>query len=365
MQFAVLGRSHHSTEVKQQLCMLQRLLRDILEIPEDHRIIIVPGSATGAIEAAICSLLGHSPIDLPVWELFGERWADDILNQLRLPNVQILESTPDMLIDTLGKVRKNSDVVTVWNGTTCGVRIPDASWIAPDRTGLIIADVASAVFGQALPWTSIDVAAFSWQKGLGGEAGLGTLLLSPAAVYRLENYHPPQGIPRVLQLQRLNHSTDITLNTPSLLCIADFLAALTWARSIGGGNALYARCYGNACVLHEWAEQSRWLCHTVSRPEIRSLTSVCLRLRDNNSQNNLQEENAILTKALFLLKEEGVAFDIASHRESPLGIRIWCGPTIDRQDLVILCDWLDWAFSTAHELTQKNKILHKNCSSSL
>ena len=351
---AALGRSHRSKVGKAKLKRAIELTREVLEVPLEYRIGIVPGSDTGAVEMALWSLLGSRPVTMLAWESFGEGWVNDIAKELKLEAVTVLEAPYGELPD-LAKVDPASDVVFTWNGTTSGVRVPNCDWIAVDRQGLSICDATSACFAQALDWRKLDVVTFSWQKVLGGEAAHGMLILSPRAVERLERHVPSWPLPKVFRLTKagkLNQGIfeGETINTPSMLCVEDYLDALNWAKSIGGLKALIARADANAKVITDWVKSAPWIEFLAKDPAVRSNTSVCLKVVDPHVTKLPAEAQAAFVKAIAAaLEKEGVAYDIDAHRDAPAGLRIWCGSTVERADLEALTAWLDWAFANSRD----------------
>jgi phosphoserine aminotransferase len=349
---AVLGRSHRSKIGKAKLKRAIDLTREVLEVPADYRIGIVPASDTGAVEMALWSLLGARPVTMLTWESFGEGWVTDVEKQLKLKDVAVLKAPYGELPD-LSKVDFNSDVVFTWNGTTSGVRVPDGNWIAASREGLTICDATSAAFAQKLDWGKLDVVTFSWQKALGGEGGHGMLILSPRAVARLESYKPAWPLPKIFRMTKsgkLNEGifTGETINTPSMLCVEDYLDALQWAKAAGGLNALVARSNANAKALSDWVATTPWIDHLAKNANERSNTSVCLKVVDPAVTRLSGDDQAAFAKTLAgLLEKEGVAYDIAYYRDAPPGLRIWCGATVERGDIEALTPWLDWAFAEA------------------
>jgi len=347
---ALVGRSHRSGPGKARLAEAIARTRAVLEVPDDYLIGIVPASDTGAVEMALWSLLGPRPVDVLAWESFGEGWVTDIVKQLRLDDVRIMRADYGDLPD-LAEVDPAHDIVFTWNGTTSGVRVPDGSWIAPDRAGLTICDATSAVFAQRLPWDRLDVVTYSWQKVLGGEAAHGMLILSPRAVERLESWSPPWPLPKIFRLKkggRVNRAIfdGSTINTPSMLCVEDYLDALRWAEGIGGIEALVARADANLAAIEGWVARSDWAGFLARRPETRSNTSVCLRITDPWFAGLEAAEAASTAKAIAaLLDSEGVAFDIGAYRDAPPGLRIWCGATVETEDIEALLPWLDWAWA--------------------
>jgi phosphoserine aminotransferase len=349
---AFLGRSHRAKEGKAKLKRAIDLTRDVLQVPADYRIAIVPASDTGALEMALWSLLGAKPVTMLAWESFGEGWVNDVVKELKLENVTVLRAPYGELSD-LRAVDPASDVVFTWNGTTSGARVPNADWIAADRTGLTICDATSAAFAQALDWPKLDVATFSWQKVLGGEAAHGMLILSPRAVARLETYKPPWPLPKIFRMTKggkLNEAIFVgeTINTPSMLCVEDYLDALQWARSIGGLKALQARADSNAKVIADWVARTSWIDFLTPDPALRSNTSVCLKVVDPAVARLSADAQAAFVKGIAAaLEREGVAYDIGAYRDAPPGLRIWCGSTVERSDLEALTLWLDWAYAQA------------------
>jgi phosphoserine aminotransferase len=351
---AFLGRSHRSKPGKAKLRRAIDLTREVLQVPADYRIGIVPASDTGAVEMALWSLLGAHPVTMLAWESFGEGWVSDVAKQLKLKNVKLLTADYGDLPD-LSKVDPASDVVFTWNGTTSGVRIPNAEWIAADRSGLSICDATSAAFAQALDWPKLDVCTFSWQKALGGEAAHGMLILSPRAVARLESYTPPWPLPKIFRMTKSGALIEgifqgETINTPSMLCVEDYLDTLEWAKAAGGLPALRARADANTAVIADWVGRSIWVDFLARDPEIRSNTSVCLRFVDPAVSRLSREAQAAFAKTMAAaMEDEGVAYDIAAYRDAPPGLRIWCGSTVERGDLEALTPWLDWAYAKAKD----------------
>ena len=349
---ALLGRSHRSKPGRVKLKRAIDLTREVLQVPADYRIAIVPASDTGAIEMALWSLLGPQPVTMLAWESFGEGWINDVVKELELKNVTVLRAPYGELPD-LGSVDPASDIVFTWNGTTSGTRVPNADWIAAARTGLSICDATSAAFAQALDWPKLDVATFSWQKVLGGEAAHGMLILSPRAVARLETYKPPWPMPKIFRMTKggkLNEAVfqGETINTPSMLCVEDYLDALEWAQSIGGLKALRARADANTKVIADWVARTSWIDFLTRDPALRSNTSVCLKVVDPAVSRLPAEAQAAFVKGIAAaLEKEGVAYDIAAYRDAPPGLRIWCGSTVERTDVEALTLWLDWAYATA------------------
>jgi phosphoserine aminotransferase len=345
---ASLGRSHRSAEGKARLKAVIDQHRSILDIPDDYRIGIVPGSDTGAVEMALWSLLGARPVNMLAWESFGAGWATDVVKQLKLQNAEVTTAEYGDIPD-LSAIDWKKDVVFTWNGTTSGVCAPNGDWIDNDREGLAICDATSAVFAMELPWNKLDVVTWSWQKVLGGEAAHGMLVLSPRAVERLENYTPSWPLPKIFRMTKGGKLIDgifvgETINTPSMLAVEDVLDALSWAESIGGGKGMIARANANAKVIEDWIATSDWADYVALDPACRSTTSVCLKITAEWFVNLPEDEQPKAAKKLVsILAEEGIALDIGSHRDAPAGLRIWAGSTIESSDLEALMPWLDWA----------------------
>jgi phosphoserine aminotransferase len=336
----VLGRSHRSKIGKQRLGYCIDLMRELLGLPETHRIGIVPGSDTGAFEMAMWTMLGARPVTTLAWESFGEGWVTDAVKQLKL-DPKIIRADYGALPD-LHQIDWSNDVLFTWNGTTSGVRVPNADWIPADREGLSFADATSAVFAYDIDWSKIDVATFSWQKVLGGEGGHGVLILGPRAVERLESHTPEWPLPKVFRLVSKGTLTEgvfkgETINTPSMLAVEDAIFALEWAKGIGGLPALKARCAANAAALDALVQARDWLGHLAPDPSSRSMTSVCLTVEG--------ADEAFIKSFASLLEKENAAYDIAGYRDAPPGLRIWCGATVDAADISALGPWLDWAWA--------------------
>src|SRR5437899_4239428 len=338
---AVLGRSHRSKIGKAKLKRAIDLTREVLEVPADYRIGIVPASDTGAVEMALWSLLGARPVTVLAWESFGEGWVSDIVKELKLNDVTTLHA-PYGDIPDLSKADPKSDIVFTWNGTTSGVRVPNADWIAADREGLAICDATSAAFAQPLDWPKLDVVTFSWQKALGGEAAHGMLILSPRAVARLESYTPAWPLPKIFRMTKggkVNRGIfeGETINTPSMLCVEDYLDTLAWAKSIGGLKALIARAEANAKVIADWVAVTPWIEFLARHPALRSNTSVCLKVVDPSVAKLSPDAQAAFVKSIAAaLEKEGIAYDIDAYRDAPPGLRIWCGSTVERADVEAL-----------------------------
>ena len=347
---AALGRSHRAKVGKARLKQAIELTREVLEVPADYKIGIVPASDTGAVEMALWSLLGARPVTTIAWESFGEGWVSDIIKELKLKDVTQLHAGYGDIPD-LSKVDCDTDIIFTWNGTTSGVRVPNADWIKADRKGLTICDATSAAFAQPLDWKKLDVVTFSWQKALGGEAAHGMLVLSPRAVERLETYKPAWPLPKIFRMTKggkLNAGIfeGETINTPSMLCVEDYLDALNWGKSIGGLKALMARADANTKVLADWKAKTPWIDFLAKDPAIRSNTSVCLKIVDpaiNSLTPDLQSD--FTKKLVALVEKENAGFDFAHYRDAPAGLRIWCGATVEAKDVELLTQWIDWAFA--------------------
>jgi phosphoserine aminotransferase len=355
---AVLGRSHRSKIGKAKLKRAIDLTREVLEVPAGYRIGIVPASDTGAVEMALWSLLGARPATMLAWESFGEGWVTDVEKQLKLKDLTVIKAPYGELPD-FGKIDFANDVIFTWNGTTSGVRVPNGDWISANRQGLTICDATSAAFAQRLDWPKLDVVTFSWQKALGGEGAHGMLILSPRAVERLETHKPMWPLPKIFRLTKggkLNEGifAGETINTPSMLCVEDYLDALQWAKSAGGLTATIARSDANAKVLSDWVAATAWVDHLAKHGNERSNTSVCLKVVDPVVTRLSGDEQAAFAKTLAgLLEKEDVAYDIAFYRDAPPGLRIWCGATVEQRDIEALTPWLDWAFAEAKATLSK------------
>ena len=349
---AVLGRSHRAKIGKARLKLAIELTREVLEVPAGYRIGIVPASDTGAVEMALWSLLGARPVTTIAWESFGEGWVNDIIKELKLKDVTRLHA-PYGDIPDLSTVDSDTDIVFTWNGTTSGVRVPNADWIGANRKGLTISDATSAAFAQPLDWPKLDVVTFSWQKALGGEAAHGMLVLSPRAVERLETYKPAWPLPKIFRMTKggkLNAGIfeGETINTPSMLCVEDYLDALNWGKSIGGLKALMARADANTRVLADWKARTPWIDFLAKDPAIRSNTSVCLKVVDPAITSLSADAQADFAKQLVaLVEKENAGYDFAHYRDAPAGLRIWCGATVEARDIALLTQWIDWAFAEA------------------
>ncbi|KAJ57398.1 phosphoserine aminotransferase [Actibacterium mucosum KCTC 23349] len=341
---AALGRSHRAAVGKEKLKAAIETTRDVLGIPADYKIGIVPASDTGAMEMAMWSLLGARKVEMLAWESFGSGWVTDVVKQLKL-DAEVKLADYGEIVDLATVDTKNNDVVFTWNGTTSGVRVPNGDWIAEDREGLTLCDATSAAFAMDLPWDKLDVTTFSWQKVLGGEAAHGMLILSPRAVERLESYTPAWPLPKIFRLTKGGKLIDgifsgATINTPSMLAVEDYLVALDWAQSVGGLVGLKARADANTAVIADFVDAHDWIDFLAVDPATRSNTSVCLKFSDDRIA-----EGAAFAKAVAKrLEAEGVALDIGAYRDAPSGLRIWCGGTVETADLEAMMPWLNWAF---------------------
>ena len=346
------GRSHRAPVGKVKLKEAIDLTREILGVPDDYRIGIVPASDTGAVEMAMWSLLGARGVDMVAWESFGETWVADVLKQLKIKDTRVINAPYGELPD-LKKIDFDRDVVFTWNGTTSGVRVPNGDFIPADRKGLTLCDATSAAFAQRLDWPKLDVVTFSWQKVLGGEGAHGMLILSPRAVERLETYTPPWPMPKIFRLTNGGKIIEgifvgDTINTPSMLCNEDYIDALKWSKSIGGLEGLIGRADANLKAIADWVAKTDWVDFLARVPETRSNTSVCLRIVDPAVTALSEDKQAAVAKKIAaLLDQEGIAYDIDSYRDAPSGLRIWCGATVETSDVKALTHWLDWAFATA------------------
>ncbi len=348
---AVLGRSHRSKPGKARLRLAIDLTREVLKVPDDYRIGIVAGSDTGAVEMAMWSMLGPKPVATLAWESFGEDWVTDAVKQLKLDPL-VVTSAYGELPDLAAVPSQTHDVIFTWNGTTSGTRVPNADWIAADREGITICDATSAAFAQPLDWAKLDVVTFSWQKVLGGEGAHGMLILGPRAVARLESYNPPWPMPKIFRMTKGGKLVEgifegETINTPSLLATEDYIDALKWSQSVGGLEGLHARADANLKAIADWVEKTDWVDFLATTPETRSNTSVCLKVVDPRVTALSEDGQADFAKKLAgLLDKEEVALDAAAYRAAPPGLRIWCGATVETDDVLALTPWLDWAFET-------------------
>lgn len=351
---AALGRSHRAKDPKAKITSAINRMHQMLGLPVDYRLGIVPASDTGAVEMAMWSVLGARAVDVLAWESFGKTWVGDATKQLKLENCRILEADYGALPD-LSEVNWDADVLFTYNGTTSGVRVPDTHWIPDDRQGLSIADATSACFAMEMDFTKLDITTFSWQKSLGGEGGFGVIILSPRAVERLESYSPPWPLPKIFQLTKQGKLIEgifkgDTINTPSLLCIEDLHVVLDWAENLGGLDALIARSQANLEVVQQFVSQSEWCGFLCQDSANLSSTSICLKIVHPDIQNaDAELQAAIAKKMVTLLADEGVAFDIGAYRTAPAGLRLWGGPTVETEDMQALMPWLDWAFSEARK----------------
>jgi phosphoserine aminotransferase len=344
LQIETLGRSHRSTLGKKALGLACTETAEILGLPEGYRVGVVPASDTGAVEMIMWSVLGQRPVDIFAWESFGRGWLTDAVKQLKLENLNSYTADYGELPD-LSQANPDHDCVFTWNGTTSGVKVPNADWISDDRSGLTICDATSAVFAMDMPWEKLDVVTYSWQKVLGGEGAHGMLILSPRAVERLESYTPPWPLPKIFRLTKGGKLIEgifrgATINTPSMLCVADYLDALQWVRSIGGLPAAIAKSEANLATIKGFVDKTPWIDFLAQEPDQISNTSVCLSLDLDADQ---------VKQMVALLAEEAVAFDVGAYRDAPAGLRIWCGATVEQSDLEALLPWLEWAYT---EVTQ-------------
>jgi len=335
-----LGRSHRSSVGKSALRSVCDETKRLLGLPDDYLVGVVPASDTGAFEMAMWTMLGARDIDVFCWESFGKGWLNDIVNDLKLQNVNRYEADYGLLPD-LSVANGENDIVFTWNGTTSGVKVPNGDWIPDDRQGLTLCDATSAVFAMEMPWSKLDVTTFSWQKVLGGEGAHGMIILSPRAVERLESYTPSWPLPKIFKLTKKGKLIDgifrgETINTPSMLCVADYLDALAWIDSIGGLSAAIARSEANLAIVEEFVDKTPWLSFLAQDPATVSNTSVCLSVDANPEQ---------VKEIVKLLEAESVAFDIGAYRDAPPGLRVWCGATIEKEDVELLVEWLEWAYA--------------------
>jgi len=350
LKTALVGRSHRAKPAKARIEKAIALTRELLEVPADYRIGIVPASDTGAVEMFLWSALGARGVDMLAWESFGEGWVTDVQKQLKLADARIIKAPYGQLPD-LKQVNFDHDVVFTWNGTTSGVRVPNADWIPADRKGLTICDATSGAFAQNLDFSKLDVVTFSWQKALGGEAAHGILILSPRAVERLETYKPDRPLPKIFRLTKGGKLMEdifegATINTVSMLCIEDAVDAMEWGKSIGGLKAMQARADANFKVLSDWVAKTDWVDFLAQLPETRSNTSVCLVIADTAVKLLDDDAQAAFAKAIVSrLDKAGAAYDIGAYRDAPTGLRIWAGSTVEASDLKALTEWLDWAFA--------------------
>ena len=352
MESAYLGRSHRSKDPKSQIKQVINLSKEILDIPDNYKVALVPASNTGAFEMAMWTMLGQLPVDIFAWDNFGFTWANDVIEQLKIVDYRIIASDYGFLPE-MTKLRLESDICFTWNGTTSGVRVPNADWIPDNRKGLVLCDATSAVFGQKVSWRKLDVITYSWQKAMGGEAAHGMLILSPKAIRRLESFTPNRPLPKVFRLVRDGKLIEEifsgeTINTPSMLCVADALDALHWIQQLGGLNVTIARTNRNFETLQNWVDQQSWIENLVSVKSNRSTTSVCLKIIDKEFLSfSEKKQRQFIRSFVSLLENEEVAYDISGHRKAPPGLRIWCGSTVENSDLSNLLPWLIWAFKSS------------------
>jgi phosphoserine aminotransferase len=360
LEKALTGRSHRSAPGKERLKQVIEKHRTLLGIPADYKIAIVPASDTGAVEMALWSMLGERGVDVLAWESFSQDWMKDIVDQLKIADVRTYIADYGQIPD-LSKIDPNRDLVFVWNGTTSGVRVPNADFIAKDRAGLTFCDATSAVFAYDMPWEKLDVTTWSWQKVLGGEAAHGMLVLSPRAVARLESFKAPRPLPKIFRMTakgKLNAGLfeGETINTPSMLAVEDCLDALNWVESIGGMRETIRRSSANCAAIAKWVEKTDWLEFLPATADIRSTTSVCLKITDTWFATIPDDDKMTFVKGMLKpLDKEGVAYDIASYKTAPAGIRIWCGATVETADVEALIPWLDWAYTSAKTAEQEKK----------
>ena len=345
---ALLGRSHRSSEGKLKLNKAIEDTKELLSIPSDYKVGIVPASDTGAIEMAMWNLLGARPVEVLSWEVFGKDWKIDIEEQLKIPESNYHDVEFGLLPD-LSKVNFDNDVIFTWNGTTSGVRVPNADWIPDNRKGLTLCDATSAVFAQELDWNKLDATSFSWQKVLGGEAGHGMLILSPRAIEHLKKFTPSWPIPKIFRLTKNGKVIEgvfsgETLNTPSMLCVEDYLDVLSWVKSIGGSKGTIERAEKNFIIIDDWVKKNSWIEFLCLDRNNLSNTSVCLKFEQELSKEDEDVQRDFAKSIGKILEEENVAFDIVNHRNAPPGLRIWCGATVEAGDLVALLPWIDWAY---------------------
>lgn len=349
-KIAFLGRSHRAAQPKAQLKDAIDRTAKLLNVPADYKVGIVPASDTGAFEMAMWSMLGARPVDMLVWESFGQGWATDATKQLKLKDCRVLTAEYGALPE-LAEVRKDADICFTWNGTTSGARVPNADWIPADREGLTLCDATSAAFAQDLDWAKLDVVTFSWQKAMGGEGAHGVLILSPRAVERLESFTPDRPLPKIFRMTKGGKLIEgifkgETINTPSMLCVADCVDALNWMEEIGGLDATRARADANYAALQAWVDRTDWVENLVAEPAARSNTSVCLKIVDPAvAALDDAGQRDFVKKLVKLLETEEAALDIGGYRDAPAGLRIWCGTTVDTADVEALTPWLDWAFA--------------------
>jgi phosphoserine aminotransferase len=350
LDISALARSHRAKGPKSMIEKSINLTADLLEIPDDYRIAIVPASDTGAFELTMWTMLGYCGVDILAWESFGKGWVGDVVKELKLEDIRIFEAEYGDLPD-LNLIDFNRDVVFTLNGTTSGVRVPNLDWIESQRNGLTLCDATSGIFAQSIDWSKLDVTTFSWQKVLGGEAQHGMIILSPRAIERLNSYNPPWPVPKLFRLKKSGKVDEqifkgSTINTPSLLCVADYLNALDWVVRIGGLRALIDRADSNSRIISEWVEKTPWIKFLAKDKDNRSNTSVCLEFCNFGEVLEEKVDTTLFAKSITLLLEsENVAYDIGSYRDAPPGLRIWCGSTIEKNDIEMLIPWIEWAYS--------------------
>ena len=345
----LLGRSHRSDICLKTLNEVISLTKETLDIPIDYKVAIVPGSNTGAFEMALWSMIGPLPVDALAWETFGSGWIYDLKDQLKIKDLRIHKADYSS-IPNLSLVSDESDICFTWNGTTSGVKVPNADWISENRKGITFCDATSAIYSQELDWDKIDVATFSWQKSMGGEGGHGILIISPKAIERLKNFKPNRPLPKLFRLLKDNEILDgiyegKTINTPSMLCVADALDSLLWIKKLGGWKQTYKKSMGNFKVLSDWYENREWVSNSVKDKKIQSNSSICLEINDKRFLKlDIQKKWIFIQEMCSILEQNNAAFDIKGHRDAPPGLRIWCGPTVEEDDLRALLPWLDWSF---------------------
>ena len=345
----LLGRSHRSDICLKTLNEVISLTKETLDIPIDYKVAIVPGSNTGAFEMALWSMIGPLPVDALAWETFGSGWIYDLKDQLKIKDLRIHKADYSS-IPNLSLVSDETDICFTWNGTTSGVKVPNADWISKNRKGITFCDATSAIYSQELDWNKIDVATFSWQKSMGGEGGHGILIISPKAIERLKNFKPNRPLPKLFRLLKDNEILDgiyegKTINTPSMLCVADALDSLLWIKKLGGWKQTYKKSMGNFKVLSDWYENREWVSNSVKDKKIQSNSSICLEINDKRFLKlDIQKKWIFIQEMCSILEQNNAAFDIKGHRDAPPGLRIWCGPTVEEDDLRALLPWLDWSF---------------------
>ncbi|MFL2802345.1 MAG: phosphoserine transaminase [Paracoccaceae bacterium] len=345
----LLGRSHRSKVCLNSLKEVIYLTKENLEIPDDFKVAIVPGSNTGAFEMALWSMIGSIPVDALAWETFGSGWIYDIKEQLKIKDLRIHKAEYGSIPD-LSLVRDESDICFTWNGTTSGVKVPNADWISKNRKGITFCDATSAIFSQNLDWEKIDVATFSWQKCMGGEGGHGILIMSPRAIERLKTFNPNRPLPKLFRLIKNEELIEgiyqgETINTPSMLCVADALDSLLWIKELGGWKKTYEKSMKNFEILSSWYHEKDWISNTVKDENIQSNTSICLEIKDKKYLSlDFQNKWDFIQNMCSILEHNNAAFDIKGHRDAPPGLRIWCGPTVEEDDLRMLLPWLEWSF---------------------